>query len=435
MAIQIIQTSKELIQRIRTDVQRNLSGSNPFLKNGFLSSFSIAFGNRFYDVYRLINYWKDQFFVQTADEDNIGFWAELKNITQRPASPSSGPIVILGESGTLVDEGTIFTSNNLEYETLTSTQIDEVVQNIQTLTQINGLAIATFSSSHGLATNIEIVIAGADQTEYNGTHVISVISPTQLTFQVDPSAVSPATGTITTTSTRANVNVRCLTSGSITNLSSGAELSIQINTVNVNPTAYVAFGGLTGGTDQESTADYRSNVIDAWKNPVANFNPEQISRQCKTVPGVTRVFVKRITPAIGQVTIYFTRDNDDNIIPSATDVATVKSRLLEIAPADTSEDDIIVSAPTPVSTNFVISDIVPDSNSMREAIENSLDTFFRSSTEEGEDVTSEQYLSVIFNTFDPESGEKLRSYNLTSPTTDIEIDDGEIATLGTVTFS
>ena len=39
--------------------------------------------------------------------------------------------------------------------------------------------------------------------------------------------------------------------------------------------------------------------------------------------------VKRVTPLVGQVTILFVRDDDDNIIPSGSEVTTVKDAILE----------------------------------------------------------------------------------------------------------
>ncbi len=71
---------------------------------------------------------------------------------------------------------------------------------------------------------------------------------------------------------------------------------------------------------------------------------------------------------------------------------------------------------------------------MKSAVEASLDLFFREETVVGEDVTEDAYRSVIFNTIDTETGDRMESFTLSAPTTDITIAAGEIATLGTVTF-
>jgi hypothetical protein len=62
------------------------------------------------------------------------------------------------------------------------------------LTQTAGTATGTTTSAHGFATDDHVVIAGADQSEYNGSHRIVVTGATTFTFEVDPAAVTPATG-------------------------------------------------------------------------------------------------------------------------------------------------------------------------------------------------------------------------------------------------
>lgn len=435
MAIKIIESAKNLVERIRTDVQRNWTGSNPFLKNGLLGAITIAFGNRFYDMYRLINYWKNQFFVDTADVENLQVFADLKDVTQDTSSPSQGPIVMEGTAGTIVDAGEVWTFGDFEYETLSTVTILASSQNVTTLTQITGTATATFNSDHFLATGATVTISGANESDYNGTFVISVISATEFTYSINPAAPGAATGTISSTNTSAYVNVRCTSNGTGVNVASSATMDIQVNNPNIDSVAFVAFGGVQGGTDDQSTEEYRQEIIDAWRNPVTQFNDEAIKRECKKVAGVTRVFVKRITPAIGQVTVYFTRDNDTNIIPSASEVTSVKNQLDTIVPMNTSLDDVFVLSLTAVPVNFQFASITPDSNSMRSSINASLDAFFRTSTTEGTDVTDEQYITAIKNTFDSETGQALQSFILTTPTGDITVTDGEIASLGTVIYS
>lgn len=71
---------------------------------------------------------------------------------------------------------------------------------VSSLTHSGGTATATTSSAHELQANDYVTIAGADQSEYNGTvRVLTVPSTTTFTFSVDSGATSPATGTITAT--------------------------------------------------------------------------------------------------------------------------------------------------------------------------------------------------------------------------------------------
>lgn len=436
MAFNIIESARNLIQRVRTDIQRNLEGSNPYLKNSFLGAISIAIGNRFYDLYRLVDYWKNQFFVNTADDENLSIFAELKDVERGVSSQSQGPIVITGDEGEILDVNSAYTFGSLRFFTQETVTIETTQLSVLSITQVNGLATVTTTSEHRLASNVEVIISGANESDYNGTFQIAVISATQFTYAISLTAPSSASGTIISEFTTAYVNVKSEDNGSGTNVDSGAELRIEVNQSGIDSSAYVAFGGIAGGTDDQTTEEWREDIIDAWANPLAQFNDQAIIRQCKTITGVTRVWVKRITPAVGQVTVYFTRDNDeDSIIPSASEVATVKERLDLIVPMNTDLDDVFVLALTEVSTDFTLTNIVPDSNSMRTAIRASLSEFFRTGTEEGTDVARENYESAILATYDLETGLKLESFELISPTGDITVSSGEIATLGQVLFT
>ena len=434
MAIVIIDNVKDIIDRIRTDIQANLPGSNPFLKNGLLSAITIAFGYRFRDMYRLVGEYSNQFFVQTANATYLAFWGDTKGITQGVATSSNGSIVITGVDGTLVDAGTVFTSGAIEFTTDNTGTISTGVQSLATLTRLAGVATATTTTDHGLATGITVTIAGADQTEYNGVHEITVVDNTSFTFAVDASAVTPATGAITAESTKLFTSVTSVTAGSDTNLGAGAALTLQNATVDIDNTAYVSYTGIEGGTDDQTLEEYRSEVLEAWQNPLAHFNEADITRQANTVNGVTRVWVQRITPSVGDVTVYFTRDNDADIFPSGPEVDAVVDTIGEIIPANTDPANVYISGPTPVTVNFVFSTLTPDSTTMRQAVTDSLDDYFRTDTNVGQELTQEQLSAAILNTFDQATGEKLLGFTLSSPVVDISISQSELPKIGTVSF-
>lgn len=69
---------------------------------------------------------------------------------------------------------------------------------VSSLSQTGGTATLTTSSAHGLQVGDRVLVAGADQTEYNDTQtILTVPSTTTFTFSVDSGATSPATGSIT----------------------------------------------------------------------------------------------------------------------------------------------------------------------------------------------------------------------------------------------
>jgi len=69
-----------------------------------------------------------------------------------------------------------------------------------TLTSSGTTATFTSATDHGLTTGNSAIIAGADQSDYNGTFIVTVTSTTVFTYTMlaDP-AVDTATGTITST--------------------------------------------------------------------------------------------------------------------------------------------------------------------------------------------------------------------------------------------
>ena len=83
---------------------------------------------------------------------------------------------------------------------------------------------------------------------------------------------------------------------------------------------------------------------------------------------------------------------------------------------------------------FPASSIDPDTPTMRQAIENQLKAFFEDSVQFGVTVQSDSYRGAIQNTQDLTTSQFLISFDLTSPTGDITVGSGEIATLGTVSF-
>ena len=148
------------------------------------------------------------------------------------------------------------------------------------------------------------------------------------------------------------------------------------------------------------------------------------------------MFVFPTTPATGQVTAYFVRDNDGDgtaIIPGTNEVARALSNVVNIKPAGMSENDIFILAPTPLLINFTFSFIDPSSDTMQTAILNSLKQFFQDDTVVGQIIKEISYQAAIINTVDS-TGVKLLDFILNSPVGDINTSTGELPVLGSVTF-
>jgi uncharacterized phage protein gp47/JayE len=283
-----------------------------------------------------------------------------------------------------------------------------------------------------MATGIDATISGAVETDYNGSFEIIVTADDEFTYDISTTPTTPATGTILASFEGATVVVNSESTGEITNLDSGAKLTLASTVSGVDAVAFVQFDTVSGGTESEDNDALRSRTFQSRANPVANFNPTAIEKEARKISGVTRVKVKRITPYIGAVTILFVRDGEDNIIPTSQDVQNVKDAIIEIAQATTDENDIFVTAPTPVTTDYTFTTISPDTPTMRTAISDNLVAFYRDDVDFETDITEDKYRAAIINTIDPDTGDTLSSFTLSSPSGDITVTTDEIGILGQV---
>jgi len=150
-------------------------------------------------------------------------------------------------------------------------------------------------------------------------------------------------------------------------------------------------------------------------------------------PATGTIEVTDVLPP-GQVKTYFMRDNDIDPIPSASEVAAVKTAIDSIKPANTASADNFVLAPTGVDVNFIFTNLTPDTTTMRAAVQENLTQFFEEQTEVGVNVDEDAYRAAIKNTVDPDTGDVVATFTLSSPSGDIAISSGEIAILGTISY-
>lgn len=510
---------KEIEQRAKTDVQRELTESNPFLRNSFLSALLVAFSGRIFDVYLQLEILIRELLPDTATGEFLERWGTYVGITRNPATRADGRITVTGSSGSTIPINTEFaTEGGFAYTTQQSQAIQSQTINVDSITRTGNTAFVTTVNNHHLTSGQSITISGANESDYNGTFEITVTSSTEFTYEVTGTPTTPATGSITTEATFADIAVRSNDFGADVNQDANLTLIISSSIAGVDSEAKVQFPGISGGTDQENDDDLRDRILFRYQNPVSLFNVNSIISKAREVPGVTRVFIDNpetlvrtasvtslergtsspfdviavaetandhgledgqlveisganesdynveekikvidatkfaytvigapSTPATGtitadisipagQVQIYFVRDNDDNIIPDASEVQDVKDSILEIKPAHTANSDVIVKAPAAVNVTFTFTSLTPNTTGIQQAIRNNLEAYFEENTEIAKDILEVAYNSVIFNTIDPETGDIVEDFTLSNPNGDITVDSGEIAILDTVQF-
>lgn len=435
MPLNLPDNAQQVETKARTDVERARPGANPFLKNSALGALVTAFAFRIFDFYIQLRAAAGVLFPDTADGEFLERWAAIFGKTRTGATIASGSIAATGTLAASIPAATVFvTSDGTPYETTALATIAASSLSVTSLTRSGTIATAVTATDHGLGNNVEVTISGAVQSEYNGAHDITVTAANEFTFSVAGTPATPASGTILADFESAFVPVESQGTGAAQNVPVGAQLSLQSPVAGVDNAAGVTFGGIEGGTNQETTEELRGRTLERVQNPVAHFSVNDITEKAREVAGVTRVFVEEVTPAVGQVTIYFMRDNDDDPVPSAPEVADVLASILQIKPANTATADVIVAAPTAVPTAFTFTDLQPNTATMQAAVTATLEQFFAEETTVGEDVDEDAYRGAIISTIDLETGSTVDSFTLSTPSGDVSIASGEIGTLGTVTF-
>lgn len=433
------QTPKTINDRMNADVKLSAPRSNPTKKNSFIGAFIKGVSFRIYDFYRQLLRLKTESFPDTSTIDGeLKRWGNYKSITQSPETGATGQVIVTGDAGDVLPAGSIATLDDVTYITTGEVEVMEQSYAILSMSRNGTTVTAQTSTNHNLASSLEATITGANDAIFNGTFEIAVISATQFTYEVDgDDSYQLATGIISASFLLAFAEVEVSddseVSGAASNQDGGTVLTLN-SAADVNSDLLVSYNGLSGGEDLEDATEYRERVIEAYQNPVANFNEAAIIQHIKqNVSNVTRVWVQPITPGDGQVTIYFACDNT-GIIPTGTDVINVQNAVYDILPCNTPESAVYIYAPTDLYTDFAFATLEPSTTAMRTAITDRLQELFYTDAAVETTLSAEAYRAKITSTVD-DSGATVESFSLTAPLGDIVPDTGELPILRNVTFS
>jgi uncharacterized phage protein gp47/JayE len=380
-----------------------------------------------------------QLFPQTATDEYLELWASWFGITRKDPVKAEGYAIFTGTASTTIPNATtIQKADGTQYETQASATISAQTIGITTLTRSGSTATATTTANHNLATGLSVAIAGASQTEYNITATINVISNTQFTYTISGTPASPATGTITASFTSAFVAIKAIDYGINGNSAGGSQLTLISPIVDLNDNCYLSYDGLTLGLDAETDDQLRSRLNERCANFTAPFTASGLPVFIKEkIAGITRVWVQTATPSAGYVTIYFTRDNDANIIPTSSQVSAVKNAIIDvdngIKPANTPDNYVIVSSPTAVPIAITFATLSPNTVAIKTAITTTLTDYFKSpSINVGGDITLNEINALIYGVIDEDGNSP--TFTLSAPASTTVISDSQLAILGTITY-
>lgn len=233
-----------------------------------------------------------------------------------------------------------------------------------------------------------------------------------------------AEGTISAES--AAIAVTATVAGADGNTAASTSLTLVSPITGINTATTVASGGLSGGSDEEDDESLRDRLLARIQQPPHGGASFDYASWALEVSGVTRAWVYPQELGLGTVTVRFVRDDDASIIPDAGEVATVQAYIDSKRPVTAA---VTVVAPTVVPLDFEISGLNPNNTTVKAAIEAELEDLLRREAEPGGTIL----ISHIREAISVAAGEY--DHVLVSPTANITHTTGQLATMGTITWS
>lgn len=256
-----------------------------------------------------------------------------------------------------------------------------------------------------------------------GTSGVVVPAGTQL--QRSDGAAYTSTADATLAGGTAAVPVAAADAGAAGNASAGTQMALVQPVAGVASTALVAAGGLVQGADRESDEALRLRVLARIQQPPMGGAAHDYVAWALEVPGVTRAWCYPLENGVGTVVVRFVRDDDASMIPDGPEVAAVQAYISERRPVTA---QATVLAPTAVPLDMTIA-LTPGTAAVKAAVAAELADVLRREAYPGGTIL----LSHLREAISVAAGET--NNVLTTPTADVTHAAGEIATLGTITWS
>lgn len=285
----------------------------------------------------------------------------------------------------------------------------------------NRESIERWAGLKGLSRNPATVASGTiEVTGVNGT----VVSSGTAFIRAD-GARYQSTADATIVAGAASIAIAAEIAGSAMLMSAGQNLTFASPIAGAAAIATVEAPGLSGGVDEESDADLSARVYEVLRDPPAGGKAADYVKWAKQVSGVTRAWVTENWDGFGTVRVLFVMDGREDIIPLSGDVADVAAEIAAERPVCA---DVTVDAPVADPLDLEISP-TPATDAVKAAITAALRDLIAREAEPGGTLL----ISHIREAISGAAGET--DHVLSSPTADVVSAAGEIAVLGTITWS
>lgn len=190
--------------------------------------------------------------------------------------------------------------------------------------------------------------------------------------------------------------------------------------------ATIAAPGFVGGTAREGDEPYRRRILDRIQQPPQGGAAHDYIAWMLSYPGCTRAWVYPKEQGIGTVVCRFVMDNTYlDGLPPAAEVARM-AQYLDVRRPVTAE--VFVSAPIARPVDVVVRDIVPNTPTVHQAVEDELRDMLMREGAPGALL----HRSWFWEAVSIAAGE--RSHTLDQPAVDIQLLTGELGVLGNLQF-
>jgi uncharacterized phage protein gp47/JayE len=259
---------------------------------------------------------------------------------------------------------------------------------------------ATVTGTNGVTIPADSVLIRSDSAEYTVDADVTIAS---------------GTATVSLTSSLA---------GATYTLDTGVTLSFESPIAGASSTATVVTS-TQDGSDQESDSELRTRLLARLQNPPHGGNETDYVAWAKEVSGVTRAWCYPLENGAATVSVRFVRDDDASIIPSAGEVSDVQTYIDALRPVTAT---VTVLAPVATPVNFTLH-ITPDTTATRAAVTAELTDMISRLAEPGVTLLLSDIETAI------KSAAGVTDRVVTIPAADVTFSTGQLATMGTITWT
>lgn len=330
------------------------------------------------DMYDGIN----QCFSRTATEESflaaIAFDRTSNNIRRKPAEFAVGEILVVSEDMVDVPVGSQFIAadgNVYESTVFASTLNQSFI--ISALERIDNVAYATIAD-HNLGSLMDLTVAGANETEFNITAIISIIDKDTVSYPNEGDDES-ATGTVSGAFFGNRIEVKSILPNESSNKSYTNAIEIGFTTDLTD--AYITYNGITGGLDIEDLFSFKARIENYLQYPQNAGNLYQhMSWVGQNSDANYCYFFNSEDDSYLYLTAVVSKLSDTYNFTNFTteELAYLKAKFIDnnqFPFSGASSLQLSFFNFTPVTINITITGLSPVSNSMKSAIENRLKAY------------------------------------------------------------